>query len=126
MVPVDAVRLPQAAVPALITVDDRGHYRLTASRTTFRVSYRHKTVVIDFQVANRGEDSHDATIRDSKGHVVASTGSLAPGADHLGRLRVRLSPGAYIVYCSILAGKVGSHEQLGMRDRLTVRPPRRR
>jgi len=74
--------------------------------------------VLRLEAVNRGEDPHDVAIRRVGGRRLATTGLLRPGG--VGRLRVRLKPGRYVLYCTIGAGTPLSHELLGMRDALRV------
>jgi hypothetical protein len=110
-----------AAPPAfaLVTVDDRTRMRLGASRHRLTVVRGRTTIVLRLQAVNRGEDPHDVAIRRVGGRRLATTGLLAPGG-RPGRIRIRLRPGRYVLYCTIGAGTPLSHEMLGMRDTLRV------
>jgi hypothetical protein len=70
--------------------------------------------VLVAELKNNGEDDHDLAVRNRRGQIIASTGVVRHGG--LGRLRVRLRPGRYVLVCT-LAG----HEALGMRSVLVVR-----
>jgi hypothetical protein len=109
-----------AAPPAraLVTVDDRTRMRLAASRHRLTVVRGRTTIVLRLEAINRGEDPHDVAIRRVGGRRLATTGVLKPGRP--GRLRVRLRPGRYVLYCTIGAGTPLAHERLGMRDTLRV------
>ncbi|MDX6597533.1 MAG: hypothetical protein QOE87_1420 [Gaiellales bacterium] len=65
------------------------------------------------QLKNIGQDDHDLAVRDPRGKIVASTGVVGHGA--LGRLRVRLRPGRYVLVCTL-----ADHEARGMRTVLVV------
>jgi hypothetical protein len=110
-----------AAPPAfaLVTVDDRTRMRLGASRHRLTVVRGRTTIVLRLQAVNRGEDPHDVAIRRVGGRRLATTGLLVPGG-RPGRIRIRLRPGRYVLYCTIGAGTPLSHEMLGMRDTLRV------
>ena len=70
--------------------------------------------VLVAQLKNNGQDDHDLAVRDKRGLIIASTGVVTHGA--LGRLRVRLRPGRYVLVCTI-----ADHEARGMRTVLVVR-----
>jgi hypothetical protein len=110
-----------AAPPAraLVTVDDRTRMRLGASRHRLTIVRGRTTIVLRLEAVNRGEDPHDVAIRRVGGRRLATTGLLAPRGKP-GRLRIRLRPGRYVLYCTIMAGTPRSHERLGMRDTLRV------
>jgi hypothetical protein len=77
-------------------------YRLTASRETVPAGR------VVMQLRNIGEDDHDLVVRRLGGAILATTGIVGPG--RLGQLTVRLTPGRYVLFCS-----VADHEQRGMR-----------
>ena len=66
------------------------------------------------ELKNNGQDDHDLAVRNARGRIIASTGVVRHGA--LGRLRVRLRPGRYLLVCTL-----ADHEALGMRAVLVVR-----
>ena len=66
------------------------------------------------ELKNNGQDDHDLAVRDPRGRIIASTGVVRHGA--LGRLRVHLRPGRYVLVCTL-----ADHEALGMRAVLVVR-----
>ena len=70
--------------------------------------------VLVAQLKNNGQDDHDLAVRDRRGKIIASTGVVTHGA--LGRLRVRLRPGRYVLVCTL-----SDHEARGMRAVLVVR-----
>jgi hypothetical protein len=70
--------------------------------------------VLVAELKNNGEDDHDLAVRDPRGRIIASTGVVRHGA--LGRLRVLLRPGRYVLVCTL-----ADHEALGMRAVLVVR-----
>ena len=70
--------------------------------------------VLVAELKNNGEDDHDLAVRNPRGQIIASTGVVRHGA--LGRLRVRLRPGRYVLVCTL-----ADHEALGMRTVLVVR-----
>jgi hypothetical protein len=70
--------------------------------------------VLVAELKNNGEDDHDLAVRNPRGRIIASTGVVRHGA--LGRLRVRLRPGRYVLVCTL-----ADHEALGMRAVLVVR-----
>jgi hypothetical protein len=86
-------------------------FRLGTSRTQAPAG------VLVAQLVNNGEDDHDLAVRDARGRIVASTGVVGHGA--LGRLRVRLRPGRYVLVCTL-----ADHEARGMRAVLVVRARR--
>jgi hypothetical protein len=83
-------------------------YRISASRS------RVPAGVLVAQLKNAGQDDHDLAVRDARGRVVARTAIVHHGA--LGRLRVRLRPGRYVLVCTL-----ADHEARGMRTALVVR-----
>jgi hypothetical protein len=83
-------------------------YRLGTSRASAPAG------VLVAQLKNNGEDDHDLAVRNRRGRVVATTGVVHHGG--LGRLRVRLKPGRYVLLCTI-----ADHEARGMRAVLVVR-----
>jgi hypothetical protein len=70
--------------------------------------------VLIAELKNNGEDDHDLAVRNPRGRIIATTGVVRHGA--LGRLRVRLRPGRYVLVCTL-----ADHEALGMRSVLVVR-----
>ena len=66
------------------------------------------------ELKNNGQDDHDLAVRNARGRIIASTGVVRHGA--LGRRRVRLRPGRYLLVCTL-----ADHEALGMRAVLVVR-----
>ena len=94
--------------------------RLLAFASEFRLgTSRHKAPagVLVAQLKNNGQDDHDLAVRNARGKIVASTGVVGHGA--LGRLRVLLRPGRYVLVCTI-----SDHEARGMRSVLVVRATR--
>ncbi len=83
-------------------------YRLTVSRESVPAG----RVVI--QLRNIGEDDHDLVVRRPGGPALGTTGIVRPG--RLGQLSVRLTPGRYVLFCS-----VADHEQRGMRRVLVAK-----
>ena len=71
--------------------------------------------VLIAQLQNNGQDDHDLAVRNARGRIIASTGVVHHGA--LGRLRVLLKPGRYLLVCTL-----ADHEARGMRAVLIVRP----
>jgi hypothetical protein len=69
--------------------------------------------VLVAELKNNGQDDHDLAVRDARGRIIASTGVVRHGA--LGRLRVHLRPGRYVLVCTL-----ADHEALGMRAVLVV------
>ncbi len=91
--------------------------RLLAFASEFRIGASRSTApagVLIAQLKNIGQDDHDLAVRNPRGQIIASTGVVTHGA--LGRLRVRLRPGRYVLVCTL-----GDHEQRGMRSVLVVR-----
>src|SRR4051794_33471115 len=91
--------------------------RLLAFASEFHLGASRRTApagVLVAELKNNGEDDHDLAVRDPRGRIIASTGVVRHGA--LGRLRVRLRPGRYVLVCTL-----GDHEALGMRTVLVVR-----
>ena len=83
-------------------------YRLSASRR------RAPAGRLVAQLKNTGQDDHDLTVRRASGGApLGSTGIVHAGA--LGALRLTLTPGRYVLYCSI-----SDHEARGMRALLVV------
>ncbi len=106
-----------------VTVDDRGRYRLSASRSIVRFR-GHRGALIRFGLVNRGEDPHDLTVRRVRdGRIFGTSGVAGPIDPLVGpvRLKLRLPRGTYVLFCSIGAGTSSSHEVLGMRQRFVVR-----
>ena len=90
---------------------------LLAFASEFHIGASRKSVsagVLVAQLKNNGQDDHDLAVRNARGRIVASTGVVRHGA--LGRLRVRLRPGRYVLVCTL-----ADHEALGMRSVLVVR-----
>jgi hypothetical protein len=83
-------------------------YRLGTSRRAAPAG------VLVAELKNNGQDDHDLAVRDPRGRVIARTAVVRHGA--LGRLRVRLRPGRYVLFCTL-----ADHEARGMRAVLVVR-----
>jgi hypothetical protein len=91
--------------------------RLLAFASEFHIGASRKSApagVLVAELKNNGQDDHDLAVRNAHGQVIASTGVVRHGA--LGRLRVRLRPGRYVLVCTL-----ADHEALGMRSVLVVR-----
>ena len=91
--------------------------RLLAFASEFRLGTSRAKApagVLIAQLKNNGQDDHDLAVRNPRGQIIAKTGVVEHGA--LGRLRVRLRPGRYVLVCTI-----ADHEALGMRSVLVVR-----
>jgi hypothetical protein len=91
--------------------------RLLAFASEFRLGTSRSQApagVLVAQLKNNGQDDHDLAVRSAQGRIVASTGVVRHGA--LGRLRVRLRPGRYVLVCTL-----ADHEARGMRAVLVVR-----
>jgi hypothetical protein len=92
--------------------------RLLAFASEFRIGASRSKApagVLIAQLKNNGQDDHDLAVRNAHGRIVASTGVVRHGA--LGKLRVRLRPGRYVLVCTL-----ADHEARGMRAVLVVRP----
>jgi hypothetical protein len=90
--------------------------RLLAFASEFRLgASRHKAPagVLIAELKNNGQDDHDLAVRNAQGKIVAKSGVVGHGA--LGRLRVRLRPGRYVLVCTL-----ADHEARGMRSVLVV------
>jgi hypothetical protein len=83
-------------------------YHIDASRS------RAPAGVLVAQLKNIGQDDHDLAVRNRRGQIIATTGVVHHGG--LGRLRVFLKPGRYLLVCTL-----ANHEALGMRSVLVVR-----
>ncbi len=106
-------------VPALVNVDDRTRMRLTSSRHKVTLAKGRTSIVVRIEAVNRGDDPHDVAIRRVGGRRLAWTGTVLPGG-HTRRFRIRLTPGRYVLFCTIAARTPLSHERLGMKDALRV------
>ena len=94
--------------------------RLLAFASEFHIGASRETApagVLVAQLKNNGQDDHDLAVRNARGRIIASTGVVRHGA--LGRLRVRLRPGRYVLVCTL-----ADHEARGMRSVLVVRARR--
>ncbi len=114
-----ALVLSPPPVHALVTIDDRSRLRLTSSRHRLTVKRGRKTVLLRIEAVNRGDDPHDVAIRRVGGRRLATTGTVLPDGPPR-RFRIRLTPGRYVLFCTIAARTALSHERLGMRDALRV------
>ena len=91
--------------------------RLLAFASEFHIGASRRTApagVLVAELKNNGQDDHDLAVRNARGRIIASTGVVRHGA--LGRLRVRLRPGRYVLVCTL-----ADHEARGMRAVLVVR-----
>ena len=91
--------------------------RLLAFASEFHLGASRRSApagVLVAELKNNGQDDHDLAVRNPRGRIIASTGVVRHGA--LGRLRVRLRPGRYVLVCTL-----ADHEALGMRSVLVVR-----
>ena len=97
-----------ASPPPVRLLAFASEFHLGASRTSAPAG------VLVAELKNNGEDDHDLAVRNPRGRIIATTGVVRHGA--LGRLRVRLRPGRYVLVCTL-----ADHEALGMRAVLVVR-----
>jgi uncharacterized cupredoxin-like copper-binding protein len=97
----------EAAVPARLQVVAR-EFRFALSRPSLKAG---PAIV---ELVNFGQDAHDLRMRRIGGTRVYAISPVQPGRH--ARLRVRLLPGRYLLWCSI-----ANHRALGMRAKLVVR-----
>jgi hypothetical protein len=99
---------PTAAAPSSRVQVVAREFSLALSRSQVRAGR------VSIELANFGEDLHDLRLRRRGSARTLGIGTVDPGRQ--GELSARLSPGRYVLWCSI-----ADHRARGMRAVLVVR-----
>lgn len=112
--PPHRLHLPTPPLAHRLTVDEQ-EWSVRPSETVVAAG------AVRITVYNRGMDAHDLTVQGPGGLQgrVRGVVTLASGASAV--LTVHLTPGTYVLYCSMFMGTPQSHYARGMHATITAR-----